>query len=62
LEKTIIGNIANRFKPEMGSDFKKLLRAKHEYFLIGNMFFLKVIVQELLNNKTSKRAMFPGVP
>lgn len=44
LEKTIISNIANRFKPETGSDFKKLLRAKHEYFLIGNMFLLKVIV------------------
>jgi len=44
LEKIIISNIANRFKPETGSDFKKLLRAKHEYFLIGNMFLLKVIV------------------
>lgn len=25
------------------------------------MFFLKVIVQELLNDKTSKRAMFSGI-
>lgn len=61
LEKTIISNVANKFRPETGTDHKKLLRTKYESFLIGNMFFLKVVIQELLNDKTSKRAMFPGI-
>ena len=44
LDKIIIGNTANRFKPEMGADFKLLLRQKHEFMLIGNLLFVKIII------------------